>query len=83
MSVIKINRARNLAEIGKHPRSFDSMLNIIPEQTINSLSSKNLAALIDNVWKGCQEAKSLESIEICDQGYIWDSKQNKMRDLVN
>jgi hypothetical protein len=83
MSVIKINRARNLAEIGKYPRSFDSMLDLIPEQTINSLSSKNLAALIDNVWKGCQEAKGLESIEICDQGYIWDSRQNKMRDLVN
>lgn len=83
MSVIKINRARNLAEIGKYPRSFDSMLDLIPKQTINSLSSKNLAALIDNVWKGCQEAKGLESIEICDQGYIWDSRQNKMRDLVN
>lgn len=83
MSVIKINRARNLAEIGKYPRSFDSMLDLIPEQTINSLSSKNLAALIDNVWRGCQEAKGLESIEICDQGYIWDSRQNKMRDLVN
>lgn len=83
MSVIKINRARNLAEIGKYPRSFDSMLDLIPEQTINSQSSKNLAALIDNVWKGCQEAKGLESIEICDQGYIWDSRQNKMRDLVN
>ena len=83
MSTVKINRARNLSKIGKFGRSFEAMLNIIPEQTINSLSSKNLAMLIDNVWKGCQKAKSLESIEICDQGYIWDSRQNKMRDLTN
>lgn len=83
MSVIKINRARNLAEIGKHPRSFNSMLNIIPKETIESISAKNLAVLIDSVWNGCQQSKLIQEIEICDQGYIWDSRQNKMRDLVN
>lgn len=81
MSNIKLNRARNFCSIGKFGRSFEAMTQIIPAETIKSLTSKQIAILIDNIWHGCQTAKLIQEIEICDQGYIWDSKRNKMREL--
>lgn len=81
MSNIKINRARNLSQTGKYPQSFNAMLDIIPSDIIKKLTSKQLSLLLDSIWEGCQQSKRLESIEICDQGYIWDSKQNRIRDL--
>lgn len=82
-NIIKINRARNLSNIGRYPKSFNEMIKILPSETIKSLTSKHLAVLVDNIWQGCQTSKLIQEMEICDQGYIWDSKQNKMRDLVD
>lgn len=83
MSNIKINRTQKLSIIGRHPESFSAMIKIVPEETIKSIPAKTLAVLVDSIWDGCQQSKLMFESEVCDQGYIWDSKQNKMRDLTN
>ena len=46
---IKINRARNLSNLGNNPRSFEAMLKIIPASVVSNINSTDLSLLIDIV----------------------------------
>jgi hypothetical protein len=79
---IKINRALNCSHIGKFSESASQMLEYLPESVIGQLSGKNIAALIDATWSACQEAKGIQEKECVDQGFIWDHRSQKMRDIA-
>ena len=49
MSQIKINRAAKIAQTGKYPRTWSEIVAKVPPSVIESVTSKQLADLVDNM----------------------------------
>jgi hypothetical protein len=82
MSMIKINGALTLANVGRFPGSADAMLERIPEAVATALTSKQLAHLLDALWDACQEAKGLAARDACSEGVVWDARRGELREIA-
>lgn len=80
-STIKINRACRLADVGRYPRSCAEVLAVIPEATIKALASRQLAQLMDAVWRSWQRCKALHERDIVAEGAVWDACRGVMVNL--
>ena len=79
---IKINKALQKSQIGAFNESAGAMLEYVPKAALSQLNSDALANVLDALWTACQDAKSIQEKECCDQGYIWDWNKKKMRDIA-
>ena len=51
MSTIKINRAAKIAECGKFPRTWQTIIEAIPAEVISAVTAKQMAAMADAMHK--------------------------------
>ncbi|NBN63087.1 hypothetical protein [Pannonibacter tanglangensis] len=79
---IKITRAAKLSRIGDTPRSFAAMAQYLPDSVIKSLTSVQLAEMIDALWTCAGDAKAIAAREAIEAGCVWDAKRNMSRDLA-
>lgn len=79
---IKINRAQALSTTGRYSASFAAMLEAIPLPVVVALTSRQLAALIDANWRLADASKAIATREICDDGFVWDTRRNCSRELT-
>lgn len=49
MSSIKYNKAKKYSRVAKYPRMFDAMIDTIPDELWESLTSKQIAMIVDSV----------------------------------
>lgn len=47
MSTIKLNRVRKLAHTARYPRTFEARIAAIPSELLQSLTARQIAAIID------------------------------------
>lgn len=78
---IKINRAQKLAKIGDCPGSFFAMLEFIPASAIAALNSRQIAELIDAVWRLASASKALAAADAIMEGGVWDHGKQRFREL--
>jgi len=74
---IKINRAEHLAKIGACPQSFDAMLEHVSGDLIGSVTSRELAAIIDALWCCAGKSKCLAEREALENGGIWSDRDQR------
>lgn len=81
MSQIKIERARRLSSTGNYPATFSAMLSHVSAETISTVSSRTLAAIIDDLRKASEAAKALANAEAINEGCVWDARQQRHKDI--
>ena len=79
---IKFTRAATLSKIGSTPRSFEDMAAYLPDSVIKSLTSTQLAEMIDALWTCAGDAKAIAAREAIEAGCVWDAKRGTSRDLA-
>ncbi|TAA54601.1 hypothetical protein [Shinella sp. JR1-6] len=82
MSIVKYNRAKAASVIGSHDRSFDAMWNSIPTDVQATLSSSQLAALVDSNWRMAAESKAIAAREAIENGFVWNAATNSPAPLA-
>lgn len=80
---IKISRAYQNAEIGKYPASREAMLKHLPDELIKTLTSRELAMVLDALWSCAEAAKVIAEQEIVAEGAVWDAKTQRLIELQN
>ena len=65
---IKVNRALRKSVIGRYPGSALAMLDAIPLEIIDSLSSNKIAQLLDANWHLAKQSKALAAREAIEDG---------------
>ena len=73
----KINRARTLTTLGKYPSSFGAMLNYVSDDLRASLTSKQLAAMIDALEKCSKESMAICERACIDEGGVWNAEKQR------
>lgn len=82
MHTIKVNRALAQAEIGRNPASATHMLDYVPEALVAGLTARQLAAVLDTMWRACQDAKAIAARDAIAEGGIWDERRQTLRPLA-
>lgn len=78
---IKISRAYNKADVGKHPASRDAMMMHLPTALVATMTSAQLAGVLDALWSCAQQSKSIAEREIVSEGAVWDAKSQRLIEL--
>ncbi len=78
---IKINRAQALSTTGPYRATFAALLDAIPAPVVAALTAHQLAELIDANARLADASKAIATREICDNGFVWDSRRGASRDL--
>jgi hypothetical protein len=79
---IKIERAMKLASAGNFPATFSGLLAHIPQGLVDTMTSRQLASTIDALYTCAQESKAFAAREAINNGFIWDARQNRSRDIA-
>lgn len=81
MHTIKIKRALKLSTIGSCHGSAHAMLAAIPQSVVTSLTSKQLAELIDANWRLAVASKVIAERDIVNEGAVWDARSQRLIEL--
>ncbi len=81
MSQIKINRALLKAKIGSYPSSASAMLDYVPLSVRDTLTSSQLAEMLDALWEACQAAKAIANREVVSDGAVWNARNEQFVEL--
>lgn len=79
---IKLGRARRISAIGQHPATYAAISRHLPDTLIARASAKEIAAVIDALYACAQEAKAIAAHDIISEGYVWDSRTQRHRELA-
>lgn len=79
---IKIERAVKLSKIGAYPATFSALLAHVPQTLVDTMTSRQLAATLDALFACAQESKALAAREAIQNGFVWDARQNRSRDIA-
>ena len=71
-----------MAAIGNNRGSYATMIDLIPDTVLNTLSSRQIADLVDATWLACQQAKSIACADAIAEGAIWDSRRQRLREVA-
>ncbi|WP_289009848.1 hypothetical protein [uncultured Thermomonospora sp.] len=80
-STIKIDRAIKLSRVGGYPRTCAAVLEAIPWSTINALTGRQLAELMDAIWELWQRTKRIHERDIINEGAVWDEASGRLIEL--
>ena len=76
---VKIARACRMT---RHlPKAEAEILSSIPDALIDSLTSKQIAAVMDALNVHWHKARAFEAREILSEGFVWDSRADAFRRL--
>ncbi|SFP86298.1 hypothetical protein [Tranquillimonas alkanivorans] len=78
---IKVSRALKQAKVGAFPQSASAMLQAIPASARDTLTSAQLAELLDAMWSVAETSKSRAAREVVDEGGVWDARGQSFREL--
>lgn len=81
VSQIKIRRAMARADIGRYPGSATAMLDLIPTTVAATLTSAQLAIMLDAMWTACRRSKAIALADALDEGAIWDTRHQCLREI--
>lgn len=79
---IKIKRAMRLAVIGTCPASAEAMLDMIPADIQASLTARQIAGMMDALWRACGASKAIAAQDAIAEGGIWDAARGVMREIA-
>jgi len=79
---IKINRAVQLADVGRHPSTCAAMMRHLPHALIARATAREIAMALDAMWAAAREAKILADRDTIAEGAVWDARQQRMRELA-
>lgn len=82
MHQIKIERARKLSSTGAYPATFDAMLGHVSAEIVSSVTSRQLARIIDDLFVASQAAKAIAEADAITEGAIWDARQQRLREIA-
>ena len=82
ISRVKISRASKMSAIGNCPGSYAAMLDAVPAAVLDALSSRQIATLVDAVWRACEQSKSIAIAAAVDEGAVWDARSQKFREIA-
>ena len=80
---IKINRAQAQSKWGNNAETFSAMLGHIPASAVEKLTSAELAELVDAMMVCAQASKAIAEREAIENGFVWDSQNNRSIELTN
>jgi len=78
---VKLNRAQCLSSIGDFPTSYDAMLDHLPPDLIKSFTARQLAQVVDSLWRCAQASKAIHERDIVTEGIVWDADRQRHVEL--
>jgi hypothetical protein len=79
----KMQEAIKQTTLGQFHRTATAITESIPEVVANELSVDALSSLLMAMHKHWQSAMAFAEAAACDEGCIWDAKQQKLREIAN
>lgn len=78
---VKIKRMNALSKVGQHREISRQLQDHMADDLFEQLTGKQLALVMDALYSCSQQSKAMHELAICDEGVIWDDKQQKLREL--
>jgi hypothetical protein len=79
---IKTNRALSASSVGAYPQTARAMLGHLGDDLVASLTSAQLAAVLDALHAASSAAKAAAARDVEDQGCVWSDCRGMMLEVA-